>query len=97
MKKFNEVKEKNMKKLEQYVPVVKRVHGKTHPEIYDVGKLFGEIHKKIEKSGSETPELDSEFKELRKVTDNYTIPSDTCESYEAVYNMLSELDQAYKE
>ncbi|MFA7115408.1 MAG: iron-sulfur cluster repair di-iron protein, ric, partial [Candidatus Omnitrophota bacterium] len=26
---------------------------------------------------------------------DYTVPGDVCESYEAVYNMLSEVDQAY--
>jgi len=32
---------------------------------------------------------------LRETTNNYTVPDDVCESYEAVYNMLSELDKAY--
>lgn len=95
MKKFEEVKEKNIKTLEQYVPVVERVHGKEHPEFYNVGKLFNQINEKIKDSDLEALELKAEFKELRKVTDDYTIPSDTCESYEAVYNMLSELDKAY--
>ena len=50
---------------------------------------------KIEAGGSEMPSLSEEFKELRDITDNYTIPEGTCETFEAVYNMLSELDQAY--
>ena len=40
--------------------------------------------------------LDEEFKSLREVTNNYAIPSDVCESYEAVYNMLEEVDTAYQ-
>lgn len=95
MKKFQEVKEKNIKTLEQYVPVVERVHGTSHPEFYDVRKLFDKINDKLKSSDLEKIELEDEFKELRKITDNYTVPCDTCESYEAVYNMLSELDQAY--
>lgn len=95
MKKFEEIKEKNIKTLEFYVPVVERVHGASHPEFYDVRKLFDKINKKIKNSDLEKLDLADEFKELRKVTDNYTVPSDTCESYEAVYNMLSELDKAY--
>lgn len=95
MKKFQEVKEKNIKVLEQYVPVVERVHGKDHPEFYDVRKEFDKINEKIKNSELEKLGLEDEFKELRKVTDNYRVPGDTCESYEAVYNMLSELDQAY--
>jgi iron-sulfur cluster repair protein YtfE (RIC family) len=95
MEKFQEVKEKNIKTLELYVPVVERVHGREHPEFYDVRKLFDKINEKIKNSKLETLELKDEFKELRKITDNYTIPIGTCESYEAVYNMLSELDKAY--
>lgn len=95
MKNFKEVIEKNIKVLEQYVPVVERVHGKDHPEFYDVRKLFDRINGKIKDSDLESIDLADEFKELQKVTDNYTIPSGTCESYAAVYNMLSELDKAY--
>lgn len=95
MTKFNEVKEKHSEKLELYVPVVARVHGKDHPEFHEVHELYNKISEKIKESGSENPELNEEFKELRRVTDNYKIPEDTCESYEAVYNMLSELDEAY--
>lgn len=96
MKRFNEVTQRNLKKLKLFVPVVARVHGGTHPEFHDVRKLFDEINAKIKEVGSEKPELDNEFKQLREITDNYTVPSDVCESYEAVYNMLAELDGAYQ-
>lgn len=92
---FNEVKEKYLKILEQYVPIVARVHGGTHPEFHDVHKLFSEINTKIKEAKTEKPELDNEFNQLREVTDNFTVPGDVCESYEAVYNMLAELDKAY--
>ncbi|NLA85271.1 MAG: iron-sulfur cluster repair di-iron protein, ric [Clostridiales bacterium] len=92
---FNEVKERNLKILEQYVPIVARVHGGTHPEFHDVHRLFDQINAKIKEAGLEKPELDNEFKQLREVTGNYTVPDDVCESYEAVYNMLAELDKAY--
>lgn len=95
MKKFKEVKDRNIETLEQYVPVVERVHGKEHPEFYDVHKVFNQINTKIKNSDLEKLELEDEFKELRKITDDYTVPSNTCETYEAVYNMLSELDRAY--
>ena len=35
--------------------------------------------------------IDEEFSQLREITDNYTVPNDACETYEAVYNMLAEL------
>ncbi len=92
---FKEVTGRHMKTLIQYVPVVARVHGQNHPEFHEVHSLWKEMYQKIENSGSERPELNSAFAGLRKVTDHYTVPGDVCESYEAVYQMLSELDQAY--
>jgi len=94
---FNEVKEKNLKTLRQYVPVVARVHGEHHPEFYDVKKIFDKIVEKTTKAGEDKPELNAEFTELREITDNYKVPGDVCESYEAVYNMLEEVDKAYQE
>ena len=96
MKRFNEATQKNLERLEQFVPVVTRVHGGTHPELHDVRKLFDQINAKIKEIGSEKPELDKELKQLRQITDNYTVPSDVCESYEAVYNMIAEIDEAYQ-
>jgi iron-sulfur cluster repair protein YtfE (RIC family) len=93
---FQEAKQKNMKTLEQYVPIVARVHGGHHPEFHEVRKLFDAINRKSKEAGSEKPELDEEFARLREMTDHYTVPSDVCESYEAVYNMLAELDKAYQ-
>ncbi|HHT64838.1 MAG: iron-sulfur cluster repair di-iron protein, ric [Caldicoprobacterales bacterium] len=93
---FQEAKQKNMKTLEQYVPIVARVHGGHHPEFHEVRKLFDAINRKSKEAGSEKPELNEEFARLREMTDHYTVPSDVCESYEAVYNMLAELDKAYQ-
>lgn len=95
MTKFNQVKEKNIETLKLYIPIVDRVHGESHPEFHEVHRLFEEMNMKMKEEGSDKPELDREFKELRKVTDNYTVPADTCESYEIVYNILSKLDEAY--
>lgn len=96
MERFNQVKEHNLERLELYVPIVERVHGGSHPEFHDVRRIFDEINAKIKNAGSEKPKLDEEFKDLRKVTDNYAVPDDVCESYEAVYKMLAELDEAYQ-
>lgn len=91
--KFNEVKNRNLKVLNQYVPIVDRVHGEHHPEFHDVRKVFNEIVDKIKVDNN--PDLKNEFTSLREITNNYTVPTDVCESYEAVYNMLEELDKAY--
>ncbi len=92
---FNEVKAQRMKTLKQYVPVVARVHGKNHPEFYEVQELFDVLEEKTREAGSKVPELQEEFAKLREITSNYTVPGDVCESFEAVYTMLAELDRAY--
>lgn len=95
MTKFNEAKG-NLERLDLFVPVVARVHGGSHPEFHKVRKLYDEINAKIKEAGLEKPDLDNEFKQLREITDNYRVPGDVCESYEAVYSMLGEIDEAYR-
>ena len=94
-KTFNEVKAEHMEKLEQFTPIVERVHGEHHPEFFEVRKVFNQLQEKVEKTDAGDPDLAKEFKELRELTNNYEVPGDVCESYEAVYNMLEDLDQAY--
>ncbi|WP_286879145.1 iron-sulfur cluster repair di-iron protein, ric [Methanoculleus sp. UBA413] len=93
---FNETMKKHLQTLKQYVPIVARVHGGNHPEFHEVRKLFDTIVKKTKEAGSNKPELNEEFARLREITDTYTVPGDVCESYEAVYSMLAELDRAYR-
>ena len=96
MKNFKDETKANLKRLEQFVPVVDRVHGAHHPEFHDVKRVFEEINEKIKATSKDKPNLDNEFKELREITDNYTVPGDVCESYEAVFKMLSLVEEAYK-
>jgi len=93
---FNEAKEKYFERLEQFTPIVQRVHGDNHPEFHEVKNLWDQINGKTQAADLDKPELDDEFKGLRQTTDNYTVPDDVCESYEAVYTMLSEIDKAYQ-
>lgn len=92
---FGEIKAEHLQTLKRYVPVVARVHGKSHPEFHEVHELFAAVAKKIEEAAPARPELIEEFARLREITQDYTVPSDVCESYETVYKMLAELDQAY--
>lgn len=95
---FNELAKNHLKTLDKYVPVVDRVHGDAHPEFHEVKKLYESLSQKVKDANKTktTPNLDEDFQSLRDVTNNYTLPSGVCETYEAVYKMLSELDQAYK-
>lgn len=94
--KFENVVTKHIEKLEQYVPIVERVHGESHPEFYEVRKSFDVINEEIKLDLDSNPKLESEFKKIQKATNNYTVPSDVCETYEAVYEMLKEINEAYQ-
>ncbi|WP_423190247.1 iron-sulfur cluster repair di-iron protein, ric [Alkalibacterium sp. f15] len=92
---FNTVLNDYFPKLEFYTLPLTRAHGKNHPEVFDVYDLFQTMNAQVKENDSEKLNLDKEFKKLRAVTNNYALPSDACETYEAVYNMLSEADEAY--
>lgn len=89
--KFLEVKNQHLPTLSQYVPIVARVHGPTHNEFYQVQTIFDSLVDALNSNES----LVSQFEQLREVTEDYKVPEDVCESYEAVYQMLSELDNSY--
>lgn len=90
---FNQVFEKYYKTLEQYVPVVERVHGGHHPEFYEVRIVYNQLIEKI-KNGNQ--DLSEEFGKLDLITNSYKVPNDVCETYEAVYVMLKALADTYK-
>lgn len=95
MTNFIQVKERTLKTLAQYVPIVARVHGESHPEFHDVHRVFQAMQVKLNENVGGQPELEADFEQLRQITQNYTVPGDVCESYEAVYQMLADLDKAY--
>lgn len=92
MIKFKDTYNKEIDRLKQFIPIVSRVHGKTHSEFYEVEEIFNEITKKVE---SNNFNLNNEFNKLRQITSNYKIPNDTCETYEYVYNKLNILNESF--
>jgi len=92
---FNEIKDSYIERLKMYVPIVARVHGEHHPEIYELRRIFEGLEKKIREAAQEIPDLQEDFSRLREITGGYRVPEDVCETYEAVYKMLEELDKAY--
>jgi regulator of cell morphogenesis and NO signaling len=91
---FDKAQRKHLQVSKQYVPVVARVHGGHHPEFFEVQAVFKMILEKAKQTGPVKTGLAGEFARLREITDHYTVPDDVCESYEAVYGMLAELDRA---
>ena len=93
---FHEVVTNYFEKLDLYTTAITRAHGKSHPETFEVRELFETVSGKVKDAGENKPNLDAEFTQLRKTTDNYTIPGDVCETYADTYKMLSEVDKAYQ-
>ena len=93
---FNEVITNHFEKLDLYTTAITRAHGKNHPEAFEVRELFEKLSKKVKDAGTNKPVLDVEFAQLRKITNNYAIPGDVCETYAGTYEMLSEVDKAYQ-
>lgn len=95
MTKFEETFNNHLEKLELYVPVVDRVHGQAHPEFHGVRRLFEALAAGFKELGA-NQDFSREFELLRDITNHYTVPCDVCETYEAVYTMLAELDESYR-
>lgn len=89
---FTELFTSYFEKLDLYTNAITKAHGASHPETFEIRKVFEAINEKV---SANNLELDSEFGQLRQVTDNYTIPADVCGTYAATYNMLSQIDEAW--
>ena len=88
---FSQVRDQYSKTLQQYIPVVVRVHGSHHPEIHQVQSVFVQMVPLMQAAA----DVSAHFLTLRDITENYHVPHDVCESYVAVYHMLQDLDRAY--
>ena len=92
MKEYIKENKDILKQLELFVPIVNKVHGKNHPEFNEVKRNYEVIDNKLKNNDFN---LTVEFNNLKKITNNYKIPNDVCESYEAVYNMLEKLNNSF--
>lgn len=79
---------RHIEKAAQLAPIIERVHGEHHPELTRVR----EITEKLRRSNDATTAM-TLFQELRSVTDNYGIPQDVCEAFEATYRALERADE----
>lgn len=73
--------------LDKVLPTVVRVHGKEHPELSSIMDAYGKFKVSYENGKGE-----EELAEIRKLSNNYTLPSDACEAYTKVYKAFSEID-----
>lgn len=73
-----------IKELDKILPVVVRVHGDHHPELYQVAALYAAIR-----------ENKDVWNQLRDVTNHFTAPADACPTYEKTYRDLAMLDKEW--
>lgn len=76
----------------ELAPLIERVHGANHPELTRVRELTEQITAASDGDTAQTAEL---FRELRAVTDDYTVPSDGCEAFAGTYEALRSADPTH--
>ncbi len=74
----------------ELAPLIERVHGERHPELTRVRELT----LALQQHDGSTPATEL-FTQLRAVTENYAIPEDACEAFEATYQALARADQQH--
>lgn len=86
--------EANDEMLDLYTDAITKAHGKNHPEVFDVRKVYEIIQHKIRDNNLD---LSNEFSELRALTKDYTIPDDACETFTKTYQLLKQFDELSQE
>ena len=74
----------------EYAPIIERVHGANHPELTRVREITEQLA-----AADATTDVAPLLTELRRVTDGYAIPDDVCETFEATYAALAEVEAQY--
>lgn len=74
----------------EFAPLIERVHGENHPELTRVRELTEQLAQ-----ANDASTASSVFEQLRTVTDNYAVPADGCEAYQATYQALQRADQQH--
>lgn len=72
-----------IRELDKILPVVARVHGDGHPELYRVLELYTALKEQPDKA---------HFTEMRQLTGNFTLPEDACPTYEKAFRDLMLLE-----
>lgn len=86
------VNSSDVKELNKILPVVQRVHGGNHPEIYRAGEIYTEILNGM-KLGKRSVEMIKLLNELRSITGNFTAPADVCATFCRTYELLAKLTE----
>lgn len=82
----------DVEELNKILPVVQRVHGGNHPEIYRVGEIYTDILKGM-KLGKNNEKMNKLLNELKSITGNFMAPADVCATYCRTYELLAKLTE----
>ncbi|MGY3815121.1 iron-sulfur cluster repair di-iron protein, ric [Globicatella sulfidifaciens] len=77
----------NEQQMNLYIQAISKVHIKNHPEVLEIQNLYQNILRKIKKGPMD---VSYEFKRLDEITDHFSTPKDTCQTYDAVIEFLKE-------
>lgn len=78
-----------MAKAAELAPIIERVHGEHHPELTRVRELTEQLA-----AAGPGADVQAIFDELRVVTSDFAIPDDVCETFEATYEALQQVEQS---
>ena len=86
--------ESKLPTLLQFLDKLCKVHGASHPELFEINQLFigcaGELTQHMKK---EELILFPFIKKIAEWTNNYTPPADACNTYKVTFAMLNEFEQ----
>ena len=73
--------------INKLLPIIKKVHADTHPELAEVLRLYLEMMQE-EKPLAEKQALATQ---LQDMTQEFAIPEDACETFEKTYLLLGDI------
>lgn len=94
MTNFTEFLNKNREPLQVYTKAITRAHGKNHPEVFEVHRLYTELDQMMANNGSQA-DIEVQMAKMKELTHNYHIPSDVCPTFKATYETLAQADQLF--
>lgn len=81
--------EKNDEILDLYTNAITKAHGKNHPEIFEIRRIYQAIQEKMSQN---QVDLVPEFRQIRLLTSDYAIPNEACPTLSKTYQLLEEFD-----
>lgn len=79
---------KHLARAAELAPLIERVHGANHPELTRVRELTEQL---VTADAAASRRI---WDEVRVVTQDYKVPSDGCEAFQATYQALARADEA---